>query len=132
MFRKKLKELLKMMGVTDVDEELLDSLARQLFQFLEFDDSLAGGITFKTGSILTTVQVQNYQEARDRLYHSYQGGEAPEKMNLRLQLSSLCLYLTEDQQCQVTGELCNFIPNSKWWECEIVQASCQNGNEEWK
>lgn len=132
MFRKKLKELLKMMGVTDVDEELLESLTKQLFQFLEFDDSLAGGITFKTGSILTTVQVQNYQQTRDRLYNSYKIGEKPDKMNLRLQLSGLCLYLTEDQQCQVTGELCPFMSKSRWWECEIVQASCQSGEEEWK
>lgn len=121
-----------MMGITDVDEELLDSLTRQLFQFLEFDDSLAGGITFKTGSILTTVQVQNYQQTRNRLYNSYKRREAPEKMKLRLQLSSLCLYLNEDHQCQVTDELCPFMSKSSWWECEIVQASCQSGEEEWK
>jgi len=66
MFRKKLKEMLNIMGMTDIDDEVLDSLQRQLFQFLEFDDSLAGGITFKTGSILTTIQVQNYQEINVR------------------------------------------------------------------
>ncbi len=132
MFRKRLKELLRMMGVTDIDEELLDSLQRQLFQFLELpEDSLAGGITFKTGSILTTVQVQNYQESRDRLYQSYQQGEVPDKLKLRLQVSSLCLYLTEENRCQVTDELCPFIPNSVWWQCEIVQASCQSDEEEW-
>ena len=132
MFRKRLKELLKLMGVTDVDEELLDSLQRQLFQFLEFDNSLAGGITFKTGSILTTIQVQNYQDTRDRIHQSYRQGEQPEKMNLRLLLTSLCLYLTEENRCQITNELCLFIPKSNWWQCEIVQASCQGDEEEWK
>jgi len=132
MFRKRLKELLKLMGVTDIDEELLDSLQRQLFQFLELDDSLAGGITFKTGSILTTVQVQNYQDTKDRIHQSYQQGEQPEKLNLRLQLSSLCLYLTEENKCQITNEICSFIPKSNWWQCEIVQASCQGNEEEWK
>ena len=132
MFRKKLKELLKMMGVTDIDEDLLDSLARQLFQFLEYDDALAGGLTFKTGSILTTVHVHNYQEVRRLLYEAYQAGDSPEKMNLRLHLSSLCLYLMEDNKCQITVELCPFMVKSNWWECEIVQASCQSGEEEWK
>lgn len=120
------------MGVGDIDDELLDSLQRQLFQFLEYDDSaLTGGITFKTGSILTTVQVHNYQEIRDRLHRSYQMGEQPEKMNLRLLMTSLCLYLREDQKCQVTIDTCPFQEESQWWECEIVQASCQNENEEW-
>lgn len=121
------------MGVGDIDDEMLDSLQRQLFQFLEFDDSaLTGGITFKTGSILTTVQVQNYQEIRDQLYKDYQIGEQPEKMNLRLLMTSLCLYLREDHKCQVTDDICAFQQGSKWWECEIVQASCQNNDEEWK
>ena len=53
MFRKKLREMLHLMGVVDIDDDILDSLQKQLFQFLEFDDSLAGGITFKTGSVLT-------------------------------------------------------------------------------
>ncbi len=134
MFRKRLRELLDMMGVTDISDEMLDSLQRQLFQFMEFDDSaLAGGITFKTGSILTTVAVHNYQEIRDQLYRSYQRGEQPEKMNLRLVMTSLCLYLLEDSKCQVTNEFCTFQEDSsRWWECEIVQASCQSDDEEWK
>jgi hypothetical protein len=131
MFRKKLKEMLSMMGMTDIDDEILDNLQRQLFQFLEFDDSLAGGITFKTGSILTTIQVQNYQEIRDRLYLSYQGGEPPARMNLRLTMTSLCLYLKEDHKCQVTDEICVFQDRTRWWECEIVQSSCQGDEEEW-
>ncbi|MHA2055646.1 MAG: hypothetical protein ACW99F_18870, partial [Candidatus Hodarchaeales archaeon] len=102
MFRKKLREMLNLMGVMDVDDEILDNLQRQLFQFLEFDDSLAGGITFKTGSVLTTVQVQNYQEIRDKIQEDYKNGIAPEKMNLRLTMSSFCLYLTEERKCQVT------------------------------
>ncbi|MHA1206110.1 MAG: hypothetical protein ACTSSO_00930, partial [Candidatus Hodarchaeales archaeon] len=65
MFRKKLREMLHLMGVMDIDDDVLDGLQKQLFQFLEFDDSLAGGITFKTGSVLTTLQVQNYQEIRE-------------------------------------------------------------------
>jgi hypothetical protein len=130
VFRKKLKELLNMMGVTDIDEELLDSLQRQLFQFLEFDDMFAGGITFKTGSILTTIQVQNYQEIRDRIHYKYRNGEPSERLNLRLSITSLCLYLKEDRKCQITDENCDFQP--KWWECEIVQASCKDNNEEWK
>ena len=133
MFRKKLREMLHLMGVTDIDDEILDNLQRQLFQFLEFDDSLAGGITFKTGSILTTVQVQNYQEIRDRIHEGYRSGVAPEKMNLRLTMSSFCLYLTEERKCQVTAETCQFELGTRWWECEIVQASCQDtGEEEWK
>ena len=133
MFRKKLRELLKMMGVGDIDDEMLDSLQRQLFQFLEFDDSaLTGGITFKTGSILTTVQVHNYQEIREQLYRSYEAGDQPEKMNLRLIITSLCLYLKENNKCQVTDEICPFQTGSEWWECEIVTASCQSNNEEWK
>ncbi len=119
-----------MMGVTDIDDELLDSLQRQLFQFLEFDDMFAGGITFKTGSILTTVQVQNYQEIRDRIHYKYSNGEPSERLNLRLAITSLCLYLKEDRKCQITDENCDFQP--RWWECEIVQASCKEGNEEWK
>ena len=132
MFRKKLKEMLNMMGMTDIDDEVLDSLQRQLFQFLEFDDSLAGGITFKTGSILTTIQVQNYQEIKDRLYHNYQAGEPPIRMNLRLAMTSLCLYLKENHKCQVTDDICGFQERTRWWECEIVQASCQGDEEEWK
>ena len=132
MFRKKLRELLNMMGVGDIDDEMLDSLQRQLFTFLEFDDSLAGGITFKTGSVLTTINVQNYQNIRDQLHQNYQLGEQPEKMNLRLIMTSLCLYLNEDNKCQVTEEICSFQEGLKWWECEIVQASCQNHDEEWK
>jgi hypothetical protein len=133
MFRKKLREMLNLMGVTDVDDEILDNLQRQLFQFLEFDDSLAGGITFKTGSILTTVQVQNYQEVKDRIHEGYKNGVAAEKMNLRLTISSFCLYLTEERNCQVTADKCQFEFGTRWWECEIVQASCQDtGDEEWK
>lgn len=132
VFRKKLRELLTMMGVGDIDDEILDSLQRQLFQFLEFDDSLAGGITFKTGSILTTVQVHNYQEIREKIYRNYQRGEAPKKISLRLVLSSLCLYLKEDHKCQVTDDFCTFQQGSRWWECEIVQSSCQTNEEEWK
>ncbi len=132
MFRKKLKELLKLMGMTDIDDEILENLQRQLFQFLEYDDSLAGGITFKTGSILTTIQVQNYQEIKDHLYNSYQAGKSSGKLNLRLSITSLCLYLKEDQKCQVTDEFCPFQSETKWWECEIVQASCIDIKEEWK
>ncbi len=135
VFRKKLRDLLKMMGVgAEIDDEMLDSLQRQLFQLLDFDDTLAGGITFKTGSILTTVQVDNYQELRDQLYRSYRIGEHPEKLNLRLIMTSLCLYLKEDRKCQVTDDICVFQEEgiSRWWECEIVQASCQSDNEEWK
>jgi len=133
VFRKKLRDLLNMMGVGDIDDEMLDSLQRQLFQFLEFDDStLTGGITFKTGSILTTVQVHNYQEIRDQLYQSYQTGKQPEKMNLRLLMTSLCLYLKEDHKCQITDDMCAFQQRSQWWKCEIVQVSCQNTDDEWK
>ncbi|MFX1515474.1 MAG: hypothetical protein ACFFC6_04135, partial [Promethearchaeota archaeon] len=91
-----------------------------------------GGITFKTGSILTTVQVHNYQEIRDQLHRSYEAGERPEKMNLRLIMTSLCLYLNENNNCQVTDEACPFQTGSEWWECEIVTASCRSNNEEWK
>ncbi|MHA2224717.1 MAG: hypothetical protein ACXAC8_05910 [Candidatus Hodarchaeales archaeon] len=132
MFRKKLRELLKTMGLGEIDDEMLDSLQRQLFQFLEFDDSLAGGITFKTGSILTTIQVQNYQEIREKLYYSYRSGEPSERMNLRLVLTSLCLYLTEEQKCQVTTEFCSFQQGSAWYECEIVNSSCERDEDDWK
>ena len=127
--------MLSLMGVNDVDEELLDSLQRQLFQFLEFDDSLAGGITFKTGSILTTLQVQNYQDIREKLQEGYSKGErlGSTKLNLKLTLSSFCLYLTEEHKCQVTADLCPFEMKTQWEECEIVQSSCQNiDEEEWK
>jgi hypothetical protein len=118
MFRKKLREMLKMMGMTDIDDELLDNLQRQLFQFLEYDDSLA--------------QVQNYQEVRDQLQKSYQSGDPPGRLNLRFSMSSLCLYLKEDNKCQVTDILCPFQKGTNWWECEIVRASCQSDTEEWK
>lgn len=133
MFRKKLREMLHLMGVADIDDEILDNLQRQLFQFLEFDDSLAGGITFKTGSIITTLQVQNYQEIKETISAKYEKGEAPGKMNLRLTMSSFCLYLTEERKCQVTDDKCPFEIGTRWWECEIVQASCEpNDEEEWK
>jgi hypothetical protein len=132
MFRKKLREMLKMMGMTDIDDELLDNLQRQLFQFLEYDDSLASGISFKSGSILTSLQVQNYQEVRDQLQKSYQSGDPPGRLNLRFSMSSLCLYLKEDNKCQVTDILCPFQKGTNWWECEIVRASCQSDTEEWK
>lgn len=132
MFKRKLREMLKLMGMTDIDDETLDSLQRQLFQFLEYDDALAGGITFKTGSILTTVQVRNYQQTKDLLLHKYKDGEPPGRLNLQLTLSSLCLYLKEDHKCQITDELCPFHEGSTWWRCEIVQASCQDDVEEWK
>lgn len=135
MFRKKLREMLHLMGVNDIDEDLLDSLQRQLFQFLEFDDSLAGGITFKTGSILTTLQVQNYQEIREKVQEGYQKGLrlGSKKLNLKLTLSSLCLYLTEEHKCQITVDPCPFETRTQWEECEIVQSSCQNPDEEeWK
>ena len=133
MFRKKLREMLHLMGVMDIDDEILDNLQRQLIQFLEFDDSLAGGITFKTGSIITTLQVQNYQEIKETISSKYEQGEAPGKMNLRLTMSSFCLYLTEERKCQITDDSCPFENGTRWWECEIVQASClPNDEEEWK
>ena len=132
MFRKRLKELLKMMGIEEIDEEMLESLQRQLFQFLELDDSFVGGITFKTGSILTSVQVQNYQDVRDHLLRSFQDGESPGRLNLKLTITSQCLYLTEDNKCQVTNDVCLFQNRSIWWSCEIVQSSCQGDTDEWK
>ncbi|WP_455462842.1 hypothetical protein, partial [Candidatus Hodarchaeum mangrovi] len=113
MFRKRIKDMLEMMGISEnVDEEILDSLQRQLFQFLEFDDSLAGGITFKTGSLVTTIHAQNYQEVRDEISEALQRGEPLRRLNLKLSLSSLCLYLTEDKMCQVTTEPCSFQKSS--------------------
>ncbi|WP_455141639.1 hypothetical protein [Candidatus Hodarchaeum mangrovi] len=133
MFRKRIKDMLEMMGISEnVDEEILDSLQRQLFQFLEFDDSLAGGITFKTGSLVTTIHAQNYQEVRDEISEALQRGEPLRRLNLKLSLSSLCLYLTEEKMCQVTNESCPFQKNSTWFQCEIVQDSCKPTNEEWK
>ena len=35
LFRKKLREMLHLMGVMDIDDDILDSLQKQLFQFLE-------------------------------------------------------------------------------------------------
>ncbi|NHJ00849.1 MAG: hypothetical protein EAX86_01850 [Candidatus Heimdallarchaeota archaeon] len=132
MFRKKLREMLKMMGIDEIDDEMLDSLQRQLFQFLELDDTLVGGISFKTGSILTSVQVQNYQDIREHLTSSLQTGTPPGKLNLKLVITSQCLYLTEENQCQVTNDICLFQDRSLWWKCEIVQSSCQGDSEEWK
>ncbi|MFW9854651.1 MAG: hypothetical protein ACFFFG_06305 [Candidatus Thorarchaeota archaeon] len=128
--------MLNQMGMPDVDDEILDSLQRQLFSFLEFENSLiAGGITFKTGCMLSTLQVQNYQEIRDQLHQNYLRGLPSEKMNLRLVMTSLCLYLKEDHCCQVTGEICEFQNGTRWHECEIVQASCEELNTDessWK
>lgn len=119
--------MLHQMGIPDIDDEILESLQRQLFTFLEFDNSLiAGGITFKTGSILTTLQVQNYQEIREKIHQNYQEGISSEKMNLRLVMTSLCLYLKEDHCCQVTSEHCEFQDSTKWYDCEIVRSSCQD------
>ena len=133
MFRKKLREMLKLMGIMDIDDEILDSLQKQLFQFLEYDDSLAGGITFKTGSILTTLQVRNYQEIREKITEKYRVGEQPRKMGLKLTMTSFCLYLSEERKCQITDDRCPFEIGTRWWECEIVQSSCQNeDDEEWK
>ena len=135
IFRKKLREMLNLMGVNDIDEDLLDSLQRQLFQFLEFDDSLAGGITFKTGSILTTLQVQNYQEIREKIQEGFKQGQrlGSNKLNLKLSLSSFCLYLTEEHRCQITDDQCPFEMGTQWEDCEIVQSSCENPEEEeWK
>lgn len=133
MFRKKLREMLHLMGVVDIDDDVLDSLQKQLFQFLEFDDSLAGGITFKTGSVLTTLQVRNYQEIREKIAEKYALGEQPGKMNLKLSMASFCLYLTEERKCQITDDRCQYEIGTRWWECEIVQSSCHNeAEEEWK
>ena len=133
MFRKKLREMLNLMGVMDIDDDILDSLQKQLFQFLEFDDSLAGGITFKTGSVLTTLQVRNYQEIREKIAEKYALGEQPGKMNLKLSMASFCLYLTEERKCQITDDRCQYEIGTRWWECEIVQSSCHNeAEEEWK
>ncbi|MHA2052405.1 MAG: hypothetical protein ACW99F_02295, partial [Candidatus Hodarchaeales archaeon] len=69
----------------------------------------------------------------DKIQEDYKNGIAPEKMNLRLTMSSFCLYLTEERKCQVTDDKCQFESGTQWWECEIVQASCLNtGEEEWK
>ena len=125
--------MLHLMGVMDIDDEILDSLQKQLFQFLEFDDTLAGGITFKTGSVLTTLQVRNYQEIREAIAEKYKLGEQPGKMNLKLSMTSFCLYLTEERKCQITNESCDYEVGTRWWECEIVQSSCQNESEkEWQ
>ena len=133
MFRKNLRDMLHQMGIPDIDDEILESLQRQLFTFLEFDNSLiAGGITFKTGCMLSTLQVQNYQEIREQIHQNYQRGDPSEKMNLRLIMTSLCLYLKEDHCCQVTSENCDFQQDANWNNCEIVQGSCQDMNPDWQ
>jgi len=122
-----------MMGVTDeIDDEILDSLQKQLFQFLEFDDLVAGGITFKTGCLVTTIQLRNYQEIRDEIASKTMEGEPIRQLGLSWSLNNLCLYLDENSNCQVTNDSCPFQQSAEWHECEIVQDSCRPLNDEWK
>ena len=134
MFRKKLKDMIKNMGIPpeSVDDETLDMLQNQLFQLLEHDESLMGGISFKTGGIITNLAVMNYSDIREDLRENIGSGKPPTKLGLKFKMSTMCLQLSPTFTCAITSELCPFRIGNKWWECEIVQSSCKSDLEEWK
>lgn len=101
------------------------------------NEGLNRALIFKTGCIITTIQVKNYtdiiKEITRGFKESYKAKQVPEfDIGFSFGKSTLCLHLSKESRCNLTTDICPFFKGEKWWKCEVVYSSLEENKTEWK